>query len=295
MNLNQLRVFARVADAGSLTAAAHELGVSQPAVTKQLAELEESVGMNLFDRLPRGVRLTAAGSLLVRRARKIFAEEQAAEGELAQLVGVEGGQLCVGASTTIGNYLMPQWFGRFHGEYPGVRLELLIENTAMIQQAVIDGRLDFGLTEGLSRSDALDVEVVGHDEMAVIAAPSHSVLRRKKLRASNLQDYPILMRERGSGTRDVIEAELRRKDIHVEVAMELGSSEALKNAVVAGLGIAIVSRLTVELDLEHGRLQEVSIKDFRLRRALHLLQLKGKRASPASEAFLRLVRTASEG
>lgn len=290
MNLNQLRVFTAIVQEGSLTRAAQSLQISQPAVSKQLSELEADLGAVLFDRLPRGVRVTQAGGVLEEHARRILASERAAEAQIAELSGLGRGSLAVGASTTIGSYLIPNLFGAFKRQHPALSLSLEIANTAVIQAAVLEGRLDLGLTEGFVSSDALDVEVVANDEMVVIAAPRHPLLSRTDVTARELSAEPMMMRERGSGTRDVIEAALRRRGIVIEPTLSLGSTEALKNAVASGLGLAIVSRLSVQLELAVGRLAEVTVEDLQIRRSLHLLRLKHKGLNPAMAAFVALLR-----
>jgi DNA-binding transcriptional LysR family regulator len=291
VNLNHLRVFASVANAGNLTRAAHNLRVSQPAVSKQLADLEADVGTQLFDRLPRGVRLTAAGQVLYAHAERILRAEQAATSELEQLRNLGQGRLSIGASTTIGSYLVPSLFGALHQRHPGVQLDLQIANSAAISAAVLDNRIDLGLTEGLAPTDAaaLSAQTIAHDEMVVIAAPKHPALARAPMTARKLLDLPLLMREPGSGTREVIEAALLAKGLRADPAMSLGGTEALKNAVLHGLGIAIVSRLTVEHELRSVRLAELVVSDLRIRRELQLLLLKGKRTSPAANAFVELL------
>jgi DNA-binding transcriptional LysR family regulator len=291
-NLNQLRIFSEISKAGNITRAAERLKLSQPAVSKQLVELEQSVGMALFDRLPRGVRLTAAGEILRDHAARIFATEIAAEQELAELAGLSRGRLSVGASTTIGSYLVPRLFGEFHRAHPQIQLELEIANTAAIQDAVLDNRVDLGLTEGFVASDALDVEIVHRDEMVAIAAKGHPLLLRAPLPARALADTAFILREKGSGTRDVIEAALAEAGVAVEPTMSLGSTEAVKNAVAAGLGVAIVSRLAVELELGAGHLALLELSDLRIRRALHLVRLRSKRTFPAVDAFVRVLRRA---
>ncbi len=290
MNLNHLRVFSRVAEVGSLTRAAQALRISQPAVSKQLAELEADLGMALFDRLPRGVRLTAAGETLREHAERILNSEASALTELRDLAGLGRGRLSIGASTTIGSYLVPGLFAELHRLHPAVELDLQIANTAAIEAAVRDNRLDLGLTEGLVATDALTTETVAADEMVAIAPPDHPLLARAPIAARELASVPLLMRERGSGTRDVVEAALRAHAIHVEPIMSLGGTEALKNAVLHGLGIAIVSRLTVEQELRTGRLAELTLSDLHIRRDLHLVMLAGKRPSPAAAAFIALLR-----
>src|SRR5690606_12995217 len=157
----------------SITGAARRLRISQPAVSKQLAELESALGVALVDRLPRGIRLTQAGEVIQTHARRIFRAEEDAEQELAELLGLGRGRLSVGASTTIGSYLVPRVFGDFHAAHPGVALELEIGNTASIQAAVTEGRLDLGLTEGFVAGESLDVTVFAHDEMVLIVSPRH--------------------------------------------------------------------------------------------------------------------------
>ncbi len=290
MNLNQLRVFIAIADTGSITRASRRLKVSQPAVSKQLTELEHALGTTLFDRVARGVRLTESGRVLEGHARRIFAAETAAEDELAELVGLTRGRLSIGASTTIGSYLIPTVFGRFRREHPSVKLDLEIGNTATIQTALLENRLDLGLTEGFVASDSLAVEQIASDEMVLIVAPQHPLRTRPSVSARALLSEAFIMRERGSGTRDVIEAALAQLDIEIDPVMALGSTEAVKNAVAAGLGVAMVSRLTVELELSTGRLCAVEVSDLRIQRELHLLRLKRKRQSPAIEAFVALLR-----
>lgn len=290
MNLNQLRVFRAVIEEGSITRAARSLRISQPAVSKQLAELEAALGTPLVDRLPRGIRLTEAGELLREHVRRIFQEERAAELALAEFLGLRQGQLSVGASTTVGSYLVPRVFGDFRALHPNVALELRVGNTRDIQSHVLEGEHDVGLTEGFATSDALDIEVLSYDEMVLITAPGDTLSRVQSIPAERLATLPFIVRERGSGTRDVIEAALYEHGVNLRPVMTLGSTEAVKTAVARGLGVAMVSRLTVALELDAGRLCEVKVDDLKVRRAMHLLTLRGKHPSPAAREFLRLLK-----
>lgn len=293
MNLNHLRIFNTVLEQGSITGAAAALRISQPAVSRQLAEFESALGTRLVDRLPRGIRPTAAGEVLGERARRIFAEEKAAEQDVGELLGLHRGRLAVGASTTIGSYLVPQVFGDFLARHPDVALDLRIGNTHAIQDDVVGGDVDVGLTEGFADAEALDVQEFLHDEMVLIAGPHAAggpLAGQDSIPVSDLERLPFIVRETGSGTREVIEAALAEHGIERRLRMVLGSTEAIKNAVARGLGVAIVSRLTIALECEIGRLREVEISDLRIRRALHRLTLRGKSPSPAATAFLALLR-----
>ncbi|MET0340174.1 MAG: LysR family transcriptional regulator [Polyangiales bacterium] len=292
MDLHKLRAFAAVAAEGNITRAARRLSTSQPAISKAVAELEGALGTALFDRLPRGVRLTEAGSVLLRHAERIFAAETAAEAELAELSGLTRGRLSIGASTTIGSYLIPHVFSAYHRAHPEVKLELAIANTSVIQAMVLDDRIDLGLTEGFVPRAQLEAEVVHYDEMVVIASSDHPLTRVPRLAARDLARVPYIARERGSGSRDVIEAALSARGVELEPAMALGATEAIKNVVASGAGIGIVSRLAVERELMSGQLVALSVSDLDVRRALHLVRLGGKRESPAVEAFIVMLRAA---
>jgi DNA-binding transcriptional LysR family regulator len=292
MNLNQLRVFNAVCEELSITAAARRLRISQPAVSKQVAELEQALGAVLVDRMPRGIRLTAAGELLASHARRLFREEAEAEAALAELLGLRGGRLALGASTTIGGYLVPRVLGDFQRRYPKVSLQLHIDNTRSITEALLEGRLDIGLTEGLVAGEALPLQeqVLTQDEMVVLVAAGHPLARRPQVTLAELAVVPWLSRERGSGTREVVEAALTDLGLTLEPTMSLGSNEAVKNAAALGMGFAVLSRLTVELELHIGRLVALDVTGLCVRRDLHLLTVKGKHPSTAAAEFLRVLR-----
>lgn len=275
LNRNHLALFQAVAEEGSFGRGARRMHVSQPAVSKQVAQLEDAVGLKLLDRLPRGVRLTAAGQTLLAYAQRISETEQQAQFALDQHRGLKAGHLAIGASTTIGVYLLPEVLGSFHRQYPGIELHLKIANTRTIQQQLARHHLDLGLTEGLlgdSADPAVTADVFHEDELVLIAPPDHPLCLNRRVTARHLTQYPLLMREPGSGTRAVIEKALAQRRLTIEPRMSIGSTEAIKRAVAAGMGIAIVSRLTVALELALGRLTIVAVKDLDLRRPLHRLR-----------------------
>jgi len=288
MNLNQLRVFHAVAKAGSITRAAEQLRVSQPAVSKQLAEFEETCGLVLVDRLPRGVRLTPAGQSLTEYAERLFLLERSTEELLTTLRAGLSSRLRVGASTTIGSYLVPELFGALKRTSPNVELSLEIGNTAHIFELVRKDQVDLGLTEGLSEESDLESSDFGEDELIAIAAPGDP-FERSSPTLSEFLARPWIGREPGSGTRDVLERELRLRKLEVRPALELGSTEAVKKAVALRLGVGFVSSLAVELELHAGRLLRIDLQDFSLKRALHKIQLRERQLSPLALAFQNLL------
>jgi DNA-binding transcriptional LysR family regulator len=291
MNRNHLALFQAVADAGSISGGAERLRISQPAVSKQIGELEGALEVRLLDRLPRGIRLTEAGRLLALYARKMKILENDAELAIDELRGLKRGKLEIGASTTIGGYLLPKALIRFHQAYPGVEVNLRIGNTTVIQNALLEGRLEIGFTEGGSTPAELESSVFEKDELVAIAHAGHVLVSRKRVGIKTLCREPFIFRESGSGTREVVEAALSRKGIFLKPILSLGGTEAIKRAVIARVGVAIVSRLTIGVELDAGLLGIVPLTNLKLRRPLHQEQLRGRSLSSSVKEFLRILKS----
>ncbi len=289
MNYNHLMIFLAVAEEGSVSRGADRLCISQPAVSKQLAVFEASLRARLFDRLPKGVRLTDAGHLLLGYARRLSALEREAEQAMGELQGLARGALTIGASLTVGAYLMPELLADYSRRFPQIALTLEIGNTENIQGMLLGGRLDLALTEGFADDPDLDAAVFAHDELVAIAPPGHPLLALGPIPAARLLQEPLILREPGSGTRAVLERALADLGLAVTPLMSLGSTEAIKRAVTAGAGLAIVSRLALSLELEMGRLVLLPLSDLSLRRPLHRLTRRGAYESWAGRAFRELL------
>ena len=294
MNLNHLAIFHTVAEESSMSRGAERLCISQPAVSKQIKELEAALGVMLFDRLPRGIRLSGAGEVLAGHARRLFAVEAEAERAIAELKGLVQGRLTVGASLTIGDYLLPKLLGTYRKQYPGIELHLEIANTQVIQRKILENALDIGLTEGFVEEPELVAEVLGKDTLVAVVPPGHPLLLVASVSAARFCAEPFLMREPGSGTRAVIERALAGHGITVQPTMSLGSTEALKRGVASGLGVAIISQLALGAEIEAGLLCALPLSDLRLTRPLHLVRLRGKSESAAVKAFLALLAQAGK-
>lgn len=290
MNRNHLALFRAVAEHGNITAASNALNISQPAVSAQVASLERDLGVKLFDRLPRGVRLTEVGRVLFDYAWRIGQLENEAAQAVKDHLGLRKGRLAIGASTSIGSYFLPKLMGTYAQRHPGVQLSLIIANTEDIQRDLADGTLDIGLTEGFASADDFKIEVFREDELRLIAPADHPLAGRKTVTLDELLEWPLLAREPGSGTRAVLERELARRDVRFEPAMALGSTEALKRAVAAGLGLAWISELTLGLELKSGHLVTLNIENFTIRRPLHRLLPLGRTTSAAVQAFETILK-----
>jgi DNA-binding transcriptional LysR family regulator len=290
MNFRQLQVFQAVAETGGITSGSERLHISQPAVSKHIHDLEEELGTTLFDRHPRGVSLTASGEVLLRHARRLHALEEDARDELASLRGVRSGRLAIGASTTIGSYVLPSVLERFHQAHPGIRISLVVANTRHIQQQLTDFALDIGLTEGFVEPEAFHAEVFASDQLVPVASPAFA--RKHEISdLVTLASAPCIMRESGSGTRAVIERAFSRNAMQPRTLMSLGSTEAIKRMAASGVGYAVISRLAVAEELADGRLVKLPVPELTIERPLHLIRLQGHSIAPAVAAFTGLLES----
>jgi DNA-binding transcriptional LysR family regulator len=290
MNLNHLAVFHAVAQTGSMTRGADRLAISQPAASKQVRELETALGVDLFDRIGRQVQLNRAGQMLADYAQRVFALADEAEQAMTDVRSVGRGRLVVGASTTIGNYLLPRVLAAFSRQYPGIQLLVEIGNTEQMHRRLRDLELDLALTEGFVDNAELRGEVFYRDQLVVIASASHALAAQPRVSLSDLRRERFILREPGSGTRAVEEQELARLNLHACVAMALGSTEALKRVVAEGIGLALISRLSVQAEVGTATLAILPVAGLRAERAFHLVRLQERRDSPAAQAFCGVLR-----
>ena len=294
MNLSHLAIFYAVLQHQSISLGAENLHISQPAVSKQLKEFEASLHTKLFDRHAKGVRPTEAAVLLGEYARRIFALEAEAELALSELQGLKRGHLKIGASLTIGNYLLPEILARFHARYPGVEVNVELDNTVVIQRKLLEGSLDLGFTEGYVEIGELDSEVFAVDELVPVAPPGHPILASSQVTLEQLCREEFVVREHGSGTREVIERALFERGFTQHSLVSFADIEAVKRAVAAGIGIGIISGHAIATELEQGKLLRVTVSDFSLHRPLHLVTLHGKYQTRAARTLASLIRQGTD-
>jgi DNA-binding transcriptional LysR family regulator len=291
LNLHLLRLFATVVRTGSFSRAADVLHISQPAISKSVKDFELQVGCRLLDRTPKGVRPTSEGRALARHAEALFATERAAENELLSLRNLDSGSLRIGASTTIATYMIPEYLGIFHRKHPGIDLHLVSANTRDIADLMTSHDIDLALVEGPVEDDGLASETWRTDVMALIVSPQHRFASSDSpIGCAELCDEILIVREPGSGSREVVTQSLSEKDIEPQRTLEIGSTEAIKQAVAAGLGVAIVSTATISDQVKLGRLRIVPIHDLRIERTLWQLKAPGRIEIPASLAFEKIIR-----
>ena len=263
MSDRRLKVFHTVARLLSFTKAAEELHMTQPAVTFQVRQLEEYFNTRLFDRTHNKVNLTPAGERVAEFAERIFDLYAEMESGVRDLTGEISGALTIGASTTIAEYMLPALLGEFKNQYPDINLRLKVSNSEGIVSMVEHNVIDLGVVESPVNNKNLIVEVCHEDQLVLVAAPDHELVKRGgKVNASDIVRYPFVSREEGSGTRDVVMQYLMEHKVSpgdMNFSLELGSPEAIKGAVEAGMGITILSRSIIGKELKLNMLAELPL------------------------------------
>ena len=290
MTFRQLETFLAVARAKNFTRAAEALHVSQSTLSQHVLELERELGVRLFDRLGRAVTLTEAGRLLEEQATRIGAAVAGARRTIDELKGLERGSLVIGASTTPGIYVLPSVIGTFRRRYPGIDVSLRIGNSRVIEERIRADEADLGVVGGHilgAKEQCLAAGLL--DELLLIVPPRHPWTKRREVAPRELAEVPVLMQEQGSATRLVTERALRQAGVKVAIAMELDHIEAIKQAVIAGLGVAFVSTYAVGGEIATRRLYGVRLKGLRLRRHFHVIHNEARSLTASARAFVALL------
>lgn len=295
MDLAKLRTFCSIAKKGNFSAVAEDLFMSQSAVSQQIQALERRYGVVLFDRGSKGVTLTEPGQILLEKAEKILELEDEINQEYDNLRGLKGGELHVGASTTVGNYFMPFYLGKFKQSYPDVTVSLIVENTRIIEDQLLAGLFPLGVVEHKVENPSLTREAVEKDRLVLFVSPDHRWANGKAVTKDELMQEPFITRELGSGTREVIEEKLKEEGVtELNVVLELGNSTAIKTAVQAGLGVSILSRRAVHPQLESRMLKQVDIQGVALEREFYMITVTDRYLSPASAKFREMLLGAAD-
>lgn len=292
MNISQLRAFLAVVEHGSFSAAARALDLSQPAVTMQVQALESDVGATLLDRRYRGVDLTEAGKTLLPHARAVIGELEEARDELEALSGAVTGRLTIAASTTPGQYVLPNLLGEFLRTYPEVGVTIAVHDTAEVVDIVESGGAQLGMVGAKVRGARASLEELGTDELVLIAPADSPLADREGLLLSELANESFIMREQGSGTRQVTESALRAEGVDPDdllVVTELGTSEAIVRAVEGGLGISIVSTWVAEKAIKLGTVRQVPVGGFPIVRPFFVV-IPRRSSTRAADEFLEYLR-----
>jgi DNA-binding transcriptional LysR family regulator len=295
LDLHKLEVFFWVAELKSFSEAAQRLSLKQPTVSAHIQELEKTLGGKLFYRIPGKVTLTALGILLLEQAKDLLAFKRETVAKIERFHGSLSGELWIGGSNIPGEYLLPQKLGSFIKKHPRVKPILRIGDSAGIVDEVLNGKVEIGFVGFKNAETRLTFDKIWQDEMVLIVPSAHPWARRKSVELADLRSEQFISRERGSGTLDsfrhLINKGRRSAGDLLSVAMELGSTAAVKEALISGLGISILSRVSVKRELAEGLLAEIPIRQFKMIRDFYEVCYKGRPLSPVAQAFREFVKS----
>ena len=285
LSLRQLEIFEKVAATGSVTKASELLLITQSAVSMAVVQLEQQSGQPLFERTGRKLLLNDRGRLVLGDCRTLLHDARLLEAKLHGNDGELTGELVLGGSTTIGNYLLPQILGQFAHGYPATSVQLQVGNTRQIADSLEAGALDIAFVEGPCVNPGLLTIPWREDELVVVVGPEHPWKKTGYATVEMLAKAPWIVRETGSGTREVFETAMTAADINYSITLELGHTEAIKNGVAAGLGVSCLSRIAVARELQQGWLAAVKVP-LNLHRTLTLLRRRRSSLTPLLAAFI---------
>jgi len=296
MEDHKLKVFCTVAETKSFSKTSQIIHLTQPAVSLQIQALEELYESKLFDRSSSSINLTSSGEVLYSYAKNILAQYAELEKEIGKITGLIKGSITIGASTTIGNYLLPGVVFNFKKTHPKIKINILIGNTNRVLDLLNSGVVEFGLVEGETTRSKIKVEALLTDELVFIIPAMHPLAKKKSISILELMKEPFIIREEGSGTRQVIEKYLALHGIKISdmhIALVLGGIESIKEAVERGMGISIVSRWAARKEVQFGTLKYITAKEDRILRDFSLVMPKNAVFSHAVDEFLSYLKVYS--
>lgn len=285
----RLKVFYTVAQTLNFNRAAEQLSISQPAVTKHIKELEQQYNTTLFDRAKKRIVLTRSGEVLLQHAHLIFEQYQKLDFDLNLLQNKTDGELHIGASTTIAQYVIPSYLAHFQQRFPEIKIELTMANSLVIEQMLVDKKIELGLVEGTTHNTDLKYSPFLKDEIVLVCSPKNRLLKKRTITAKELLKLPLLTRESGSGTSDIIEEYLQTTGVsakQLNIHMQLGSTESIKNYLFCSDTFAFLSVYSVQQDLTDDRLCIIDVDGLDITRTFSFVYRQGQ-PSPLSKLFIR--------
>nr|WP_307988950.1 LysR family transcriptional regulator [uncultured Niameybacter sp.] len=289
MNIRKLNIFYQTATTLNMTAAAKILYISQPSVSQAIKEIEEEIGTPLFERIGKKLYLTYEGEIFLGCVRRMLNLYEDTHIKINNLINNKKGKIKIGASTTIGLYILPSLVKSFLKDYGDIEISVTIESTSTIEKLILENKIDFAFIEGTVLSDEIRKETLWQDEMIFIS-PKDSPLSKETIVDGNLlKNQKLIMREQGSGTRETIEAYLFENDIDYTIFMELKENEAIKKYVEAGIGIGCMSKLCIENTLDESTFHTFCLDKGKIKRDLYFIIHKDKFITSSMGEFINFV------
>lgn len=293
MNIKKLELFVAIATSGSFSKGADAACITQSTASQHIAALEESCGVRLLDRTGRGVMTTEAGKILLAHARRVIKSLKETEQAILQFRKAEGVELCIGGSTIPGTYLLPKAIAALRASDPGICVKVEIGDSREILAGLLEEQIEIGIIGSTADDAHFTVEPLGHDEILLVARKGHHWCGRATVQLEELLKEPLIMREKGSGTNDVVEAALRQHGIRhndLLISTTISGSEAIKQAVLAECGVAFISEMAVRGELKRGELAAINLSGMTITRSFSLAHRRGRALSPAAAAFCNVLR-----
>jgi len=290
MNIDQIRAFHKVALTGSFTRAARELFVTQPAISQEIKALEASLGIKLFDRSGKNVRMTSEGEILFSYAHRLFALHEEMESLLGRSKNLQHGQIKLGSTALMGTYFLPKIIGRFNRRYPGIEIDLQMGNSDQVMHLVLEGLVDLGFSGMTTNHARLESTLIHQERMIIVASPRHP-LSARKIFLDDISETPFIWREKGTQTRKLIEKWFL-KQLHGHYprkSIELQNMEAAKRMVEEGYGITVVPEAAVKREISAGWLKPLQVEELNVLNSYYLVSLKTRKLTPAAEAFRKML------
>lgn len=288
MTLRHMRIFVTVCQCGSVTAAAEKLYIAQPSVSLAIRELEEYYGIKLFDRISRKLYITDAGKQVLDYALHIVSLFDDMEKEIRNWDNI--GTLRIGSSITIGNFLLTKYVKLFSESHPNMKVQVIIENSVDIERRIMANDIDFGLIEGIPHNPQIEREPFMEDEMVIICGQDHPLSKAGQICIRDLPRYDFIMREKGSGGRELFESTMLIHNIEIKPIWESVSTRAIVKAVSEGIGLSVLPYLLIKQDMDAGLIKSVTVKDLILKRNYYLIYHKNKLHTKSAKDFMALCK-----
>ncbi len=286
MTLKHIKIFVAVCECGSVTAAAEKLYITQPAASLAISELEDYYGIKLFDRIAKRLHITEAGKQFLQYATHIVGLFDELEKGVRNWDSI--GVLRVGASVTIGNYLLPGYVKEFQTDHPQMKIKAVIDNSETIEEYVLKNEIDLGLIEGITHSPYIESKCFMDDELVLICSPNHIWTTCDAIEIEDLKDEEFILREKGSAGREIFDSILQIKGIKIDPSWQSISTQAIIRAVSKGLGVSVLPYLLVKDNLDRGEIQSINIKDISLSRQFSVIYHKNKFLTDSAKDFISL-------
>ncbi|SJZ33665.1 selenium metabolism-associated LysR family transcriptional regulator [Selenihalanaerobacter shriftii] len=294
MTLRALEIFITVCETGSMSAAARKLYMTQPAISQTILGLEDKLNVRLFDRIKKRLILTHAGEIFLRYSKRIVNLINEAENAMTDIANLKLGQLRIGASMTIGTYLLPDIISAFNKKHQDVELPFIIDNTKIIRKMILNNEIDIAFIEGPINSNDIIIEPFFDDELYLVCSIRHEWANKDSISSEKIRNESFIMREKGSGTREVIENTLKQFNLSYEIKHVLNNIDAIKKAIEANMGISILPKIAIKKEIVEGKLAKIKLDNIKFKRKFKIIYHKDKYHSPLFNKFIDYIKSSTQ-